>query len=214
MYPAGHPAQLFKAAGRESCCRYLCACLLFYIAPMLPVSIPRIARSGLYLLLAACFFTSNTSFRYRHAGKGYYIIVEKKSYELHVYDDAGWLITYPVVFGSNDLHDKFMEGDKRTPEGSFRIVSKRVHAKWDRFMMLDYPTPDDYARFNERKNRGLVPANARIGGGIGIHGTWPHEDYAIDRYLNWTDGCISMKNEHVEQLYRFIPVGTPVTIKR
>ena len=30
--------------------------------------------------------------------------------------------------------------------------------------------------------------SARIGGGIGIHGTWPHEDFQIDRYKNWTHG--------------------------
>ena len=47
----------------------------------------------------------------------YSIIISKKTYELKVYDDLGWFATYPCVFGSNDLGDKFMEGDKKTPEG-------------------------------------------------------------------------------------------------
>lgn len=143
----------------------------------------------------------------------YYIIINKAKYELNVFDSRGWLITYPVVFGNSDLRDKLYEGDKKTPEGTFTIVSKKTHPKWDRFMMLDYPTKENIEKFNERKSEGLVPANAQIGGGIGIHGTWPHEDYQIDRFRNWTDGCISMRNKDVEELYNMIPVGTKVTIR-
>lgn len=141
------------------------------------------------------------------------IVINKSKYELSVYDDKGWYATYPVVFGNNSLDDKKMEGDRNTPEGVFHIISKRVHEKWDRFIALDYPTKESYERFNERKAEGLIPKNAKIGGGIGIHGTWPHEDYQIDRYQNWTDGCISLKNEHVEEIYSFIQPGTAVTIK-
>jgi murein L,D-transpeptidase YafK len=143
----------------------------------------------------------------------YYIKISKVKYTLSVYDSKGWLITYPVVFGSSDLRDKLYEGDRKTPEGDFTIVSKKVHSKWDRFMMLDYPTPESYNKFNERKNQGIVPASAKIGGGIGIHGTWPHEDFQIDRYRNWTDGCISMRNKDVEELYSMITVGTKVFIR-
>ena len=142
------------------------------------------------------------------------IVIDKSEYELSVYDDKGWYATYPVVFGNNSLSDKKMEGDKNTPEGSFRITAKRVHEKWSRFMGIDYPTAADREKFNQRKQRGEIPANASIGGGIGIHGTWPHEDFVIDRYKNWTLGCISMKNEDVKEIYGFAGAGTKVTIKK
>lgn len=142
------------------------------------------------------------------------IVVDKSSYELYVYDKLGWFATYPVVFGNNSLDDKKMEGDRNTPEGNFKIANKRLHEKWDRFMGLDYPTKESLAKFKERKRRGEVPANASPGGGVGIHGTWPHEDFVIDRYKNWTNGCISLKNEDVEDLYSYVPVGTPVTIRK
>ena len=142
------------------------------------------------------------------------IIVNKSNYELSVYDDKGWFATYPCVFGNNDLGDKLMEGDRKTPEGSFQILSKRVHDKWDRFMALNYPTKESYEKFKLRKQNGQIPADAGIGGSIGIHGTWPNDDYIIDRYKNWTLGCISLKNSDVEDLYSYIPVGTKVTIKR
>jgi len=143
-----------------------------------------------------------------------YIVIDKSDYELNVYDEKGWYATYPVVFGNNSLDDKKMEGDRCTPEGEFHIVSKKIHDKWDRFMALDYPTRDSYERFRLRKLRGEIPANARIGGGVGIHGTWPNDDYIIDRYKNWTMGCISMKNRDVEDLYSYLPVGTRVTIRK
>jgi len=142
------------------------------------------------------------------------IVIEKQKYELSVYDTKGWYATYPVVFGNSSLADKRMEGDKNTPEGTFRIVNKRVHDKWDRYMGLDYPTPESIARFQERKRRGEIPAWATPGAGVGIHGTWPHEDFVIDRYKNWTDGCISLKRADVEDLYSYIPIGTPVIIKK
>lgn len=143
-----------------------------------------------------------------------YIIIDKSDYELNVYDDKGWYATYPVVFGNNSLDDKKMEGDRCTPEGSFHIVSKKIHEKWDRFMCLDYPTRDSYEKFRLRKMRGEIPSNARIGGGVGIHGTWPNDDYIIDRYNNWTMGCISMKNKDVEDLYSYLTVGTSVSIRK
>jgi murein L,D-transpeptidase YafK len=142
------------------------------------------------------------------------IVIDKSDYELSVYDDKGWYATYPVVFGNSSLADKKVEGDKNTPEGNFRIISKRVHEKWCRFLALDYPTEESRQKFNERKQRGEIPANSKIGGSIGIHGTWPHEDFVIDKYKNWTLGCISMKNDDVTEIYGFTNSGARVTIRK
>lgn len=142
------------------------------------------------------------------------IVIDKSDYELTVYDEKGWYATYPVVFGNNSLSDKLMEGDKNTPEGTFTINAKRVHDKWCRFLALDYPTAESYEKFKERKAKGQIPANAKIGGSIGIHGVWPREDFVIDKYKNWTLGCISMKNAEVTELYNFTKVGTKVTIRK
>ena len=142
------------------------------------------------------------------------IVIDKSDYELSVYDDKGWYATYPVVFGNNSLADKKMEGDKNTPEGTFHIISKRVHEKWCRFLALDYPNEESREKFNLRKQRGEIPSTAKIGGSIGIHGTWPHEDFVIDKCKNWTLGCISMKNEDVIELYGYAYSGIPVTIRK
>lgn len=142
------------------------------------------------------------------------IVIDKSDYELSVYDAQGWYATYPVVFGNNTLADKRVEGDRCTPEGDFKIVGKKPHAKWDRYMGLDYPTKESIAKFNQLKMQGQIPQNATPGGGVGIHGTWPRDEFMIDRYNNWTNGCIALKNSDVEELYGYITIGTPVTIKK
>lgn len=144
----------------------------------------------------------------------YYIIVDKSEYELYVYDDEGWYATYPIVFGSKDLSDKMREGDKRTPDGSFKVVLKKMHQKWGPELLLDYPNQTSVQRFNERKAKGLIPKNAKIGDGIAIHATRPGEEWTIDSYYNWTDGCVSVKYTEMKDLYSYIPVGTPVTIRQ
>lgn len=143
-----------------------------------------------------------------------YVIIAKSKYELYIYDDLGWYATYPVVFGSKDLNDKMLEGDRRTPEGSYRIVSKRPHEKWGKIMLLDYPNKTDLDKFNQRKAQGLIPASAKIGGGIGIHGTWPRDEIAVENFQNWTNGCVSLKRDEMNELYSLIPIGTKVTIRR
>jgi murein L,D-transpeptidase YafK len=143
-----------------------------------------------------------------------YVLIDKSDYELNVYDEQGWYATYPVVFGNNTLADKKMEGDRNTPEGTFRIVNRRVHDKWHRFLGIDYPTKESYDKFKQRKEKGEIPSNAKIGGSIGIHGVWKHEDFVVDRFKNWTLGCISMKNDDVEDLYGYAPVGTKVIIRK
>ena len=142
-------------------------------------------------------------------------MVIKNNYEMVLYDSSGErIVTYPVVFGNKDLGDKMMQGDRKTPEGIFHITCKRKHEKWSAFLNIDYPTAESYQKFNERKVKGLIPPNAEIGGGIGIHGTWPHEDYAIDQYQNWTEGCISTKNMYIQEIFAMLPVGTRVEIRR
>jgi murein L,D-transpeptidase YafK len=143
----------------------------------------------------------------------YYIIVSKKNYELNVYDEEGWYATYPIVFGSKDLGDKMREGDRKTPTGSFKVLMKKTNKRWGIELLLDYPNAESWRKFNERKAKGLIPKNAKIGDGIAIHSTRKEEEWTVDNFYNWTDGCISVKYSEMGDLYSYIPAGTPVTIQ-
>ena len=143
----------------------------------------------------------------------YYIVVDKSDYELKVYDDEGWYATYPIVFGSKDMGDKMREGDKKTPNGTFKVILKKIHPKWGPELLLDYPTRESYDRFNQRKATGVLPKNAKIGDGIAIHATRPQEEWTVDNFYNWTDGCVSVKYTEMKDLFSYIPTGTKVTIQ-
>ena len=143
----------------------------------------------------------------------FYIVVDKSDYELKVYDEEGWYATYPIVFGSKDLSDKMREGDKRTPNGKFKVLLKKIHPKWGPELLLDYPNEENYQLFKERKAKGLIPRNAKIGNGIAIHATRPQEEWTVDNFYNWTDGWVSVKYTEMKDLFSYIPVGTSVTIQ-
>ncbi len=179
--------------------------------------------AGLFLAVLVLLFAFSASRHTRSVSKRpfgdnpvgkLYIIVDKSDYELRVYDEQGWFATYPVVFGSKSLDDKMMEGDRKTPEGSFTITGKRPHNKWHKILPIDYPNKESWEKFRRRKAAGLIPASARIGGGIALHGTWPNDDIVVNDYTNWTQGCISLRNEDIDDLYSYVGTGTTIIIRR
>jgi murein L,D-transpeptidase YafK len=139
--------------------------------------------------------------------------ITKSAYELGVYHNNKLLKNYPVVFG-DPLGDKLREGDKRTPEGIFKIRSKYPHKSWTRFIWIDYPNNESWKKHKAAKANGLIPRDASIGGEIGIHGVPPGYDEAVDYRQNWTLGCISMKNKDLIELYPFITTNTVIEIRK
>jgi murein L,D-transpeptidase YafK len=142
------------------------------------------------------------------------ILIVKSKYELSVWSGKIKLKTYSVVFGPNPVDDKLRQGDMCTPEGIFKIKSKYPHASWSKFMWIDYPNAASWKKHNEAKQKGIIPANAKIGGEVGIHGVPKGCDYAIDQKQNWTLGCISLKNKDVNEIYEVVSVNTVVEIKK
>ncbi len=141
------------------------------------------------------------------------LLVSKSHYTVYVLLNNQPIKSFRAVFGSGGhLQDKQQEGDKKTPEGTFRITSIRSHDKWHMFLALDYPTMDSRIKFEENKRKKRIPENARIGGSIGIHGVFDNQDNVINMKFNWTDGCISLKNSDLAELVKYLQIGTKVKI--
>ena len=85
-------------------------------------------------------------------------------------------------------------------------------AKWSKFILLNYPTKQNWLKFAEAKRRGQIPWDAQIGGDIGIHGT--ESDYKNILGENWTFGCVALKNKDINELYRLVETGSIVVIQR
>ena len=143
-----------------------------------------------------------------------WLMVSKSKYLVDLYYGHRRIRAYKAVFGPRPMENKCVEGDRCTPEGWFRIKSKNPASKYDKFMLLDYPNDTALARFNALKQKGAVPPSARPGGNVGIHGIWQGGDDMIDLGVGWTDGCVALRNKDIEELYKFIGVGTRVLITR
>jgi len=140
------------------------------------------------------------------------IVVEKSKYKLTVYYQNKPVKAYAIVLGANPKDDKLRQGDKRTPEGLFHVKELYYHSQWSKFILLDYPTQDSWRKFSQAKIRGEVTAKDGIGGEIGIHGVEKGQDWLIDRKINWTLGCVSLKNKDVDEIYSLLQRGTTIKI--
>ena len=135
------------------------------------------------------------------------ILVLKEKNRLMLLAAGSTVKSYDAEVGANALGDKRRQGDRATPEGRYRVVSKkdRGGSRFHRALLLDYPNAEDRARFAAAQRRGEVPAGAGIGGLIEIHGEG-------GRGQNWTDGCVALSNPDIDDLYPRVSPGTRVTI--
>jgi lipoprotein-anchoring transpeptidase ErfK/SrfK len=136
----------------------------------------------------------------------------KSQHRLEVYFRGHLFKTYHAVFGRNpEAGAKLWEGDRRTPEGNYLIVSKHRSARFGWFLHINYPNEQDHERFEEGRAEHMIPASAHEGGQIGIHGT--DSPYLNVAEVDWTTGCISVDNTDIRELARLLPVGSLVIIE-
>jgi hypothetical protein len=135
------------------------------------------------------------------------IIVKKSRRELELYQKCQLLKVFRVDLGENPRGPKLHQGDMRTPEGLYRVIEKRDRGQTKFYLafMLDYPNENDKVRYEKALVRGLIPKDTGIGGLIEIHGE--------GKGLDWTEGCVALTNNHMEELFARIPLGTPVWIE-
>ncbi len=131
------------------------------------------------------------------------IIVNKSERTLILYRNGIPFRTYNVGLGRNGSLDKSFAGDKKTPEGKYRITKKLYASLYHKALLINYPNEEDMRNFASAKKKGLIPPNSKIGGLIEIHGGGKN---------SMTDGCVSMDNDMIDSLFSLVDVGTPVAI--
>jgi hypothetical protein len=136
----------------------------------------------------------------------------KSRHLLEVYYRGYLFRRYHAVFGRSRYGGpKEFEGDRRTPEGDYLIVSKRRSARFRWFMKINYPNEQDREEYDRMRADGDLPRGIGEGGSVGIHGTDNPILNAGD--VDWTTGCISVDNADIRELESLLPVGTLVIIK-
>ncbi|MFT4834534.1 MAG: hypothetical protein ACI8WP_001295 [Flavobacteriaceae bacterium] len=139
--------------------------------------------------------------------KSLLIVVDKFQHECQIYQNGQIKTKFNIELGPNWIGDKMYAGDKSTPEGAYKVLSKKKNANtiYHKALLIDYPNPLDKVRFEQNKIDGKIPKAKSIGGLIELHG---HGTKGAD----WTDGCVAIANEDMDKLFDWTSVGTPVII--
>jgi murein L,D-transpeptidase YafK len=135
------------------------------------------------------------------------IIVHKKARTMELMHAGRMLKTYKIALGGEPVGPKTRQGDHRTPEGVYVIDSRNAQSKFHRSLHISYPGASDRER---ARKLGLPP-----GGDVFIHGLPNGYGWigAGHRARDWTDGCIAVTDQEIEEIWSLVANGTPVEIR-
>nr|WP_034959431.1 L,D-transpeptidase family protein [Erythrobacter longus]KEO90968.1 hypothetical protein EH31_08005 [Erythrobacter longus] len=134
-----------------------------------------------------------------------YLVVDKSERMLVAYENGKPIRAYRgLQFGDAPMGHKRFQGDERTPEGVYRIDWRNPQSSFYLSLRISYPNEADRAFASQY---GRSP-----GGDIFIHGQ-PNGLQRGRMRGDWTDGCIALSNDEIEELWRIVPDGTPIEIR-
>jgi murein L,D-transpeptidase YafK len=136
-----------------------------------------------------------------------HLVVLKKQHKLLLISGDQVVKSYDVALGSGGLGPKRRQGDHRTPEGLYTIDYRNPASRFHRALHISYPQKSDMLR---ARQLGVDP-----GGDIMIHGLGPSFSWAgeLHRHHDWTDGCIAVTDEDMDQIWQAVADGTSVEIR-
>ncbi len=167
----------------------------------------------------------------RHLGQPDYALEIHKAARVLVVKNGNHVERrYQIASGKGGIGDKRIRGDNKTPLGTYRITDFNEGSSFELFMRLNYPNLKD--AFFGLKNHLITrnefdrivdalrtdrrpPQDTPLGGAIGIHGLGEEtaERVKVHSILDWTQGCIALSNRDVNELRRYVKVGTKVVIR-
>lgn len=134
-----------------------------------------------------------------------YLVIDKSKRMLVAYRKGKPIRAYrDLQFGDAPKGHKRFQGDERTPEGVYRIDWRNPQSRFHLSLRISYPNEADRAFASQY---GLSP-----GGDIFIHGQ-PNGMTQGRMRGDWTDGCIALSNQEIEELWQIVPNGTPIEIR-
>ncbi|MBA1264860.1 L,D-transpeptidase family protein [Stutzerimonas sp. NM35] len=134
------------------------------------------------------------------------VLVVKSERQLHLISRGVTLKSYRVSLGKQP-GPKQREGDQRTPEGLYWIDWRKTSDKFNLAMHISYPNAKDLAR---ARAEGASPGSM-----IMLHGTPLDEEYPewFFHTLDWTEGCIALKNDDMREVWNLVKDGTLIEIR-
>jgi murein L,D-transpeptidase YafK len=135
------------------------------------------------------------------------VIVLKKERTLQLMSHGKVLKTYKVALGGNPVGPKLQQGDHRTPEGTYVLDHRNVHSHYYKSIHISYPSAIDRAK--------AAKLHVLPGGDIFLHGL-PNGYGAVGsahRLRDWTDGCVAVTDEEIDEIWKLVADGTPIEMR-
>jgi len=135
------------------------------------------------------------------------MVLDKSDRRLTLYHDGRLVKTYEVALGKNPVGTKVRRGDSRTPEGLYFIEGRNPRSKYHLSLRISYPADRDRMR--------AAKLGVSTGGDIMIHGL-PKAFQSVGslhRQQDWTEGCVAVTNDEIEEIWRSVPNGVWILIK-
>ena len=134
------------------------------------------------------------------------ILIVKHERKLYLLHDNNPLRSYRIALGLSPTGAKEHQWDFRTPEGSYIIDFRVEHSHYFKSLHISYPSPADLKRSSALHR----PA----GGDIFIHGepNRPNRPTSYYRTRDWTNGCIALSDDDLQELWELTAGRTPVEI--
>lgn len=134
--------------------------------------------------------------------------VDKSARKMYLLQGDRIVRWYRISLGANPKGHKLREGDKRTPEGRYFLDFINEKSRFYRSVRINYPNEHDVKR---AQKLGVSP-----GGQIMIHGQ--KNDGSLPPANgrgseDWTEGCIAIANEEMDEFLRLVKLGTPIDIE-
>lgn len=139
-------------------------------------------------------------------GKVDRIVIEKAAHQMTLYEGQRPVRSYRISLGGGGLPPKSREGDRRTPEGAYRISGRNPNSGYHLSLRISYPTP---AQVSAARALSVSP-----GGDIMIHGL-PNGRGMIPALFvgrDWTDGCVAVTDAEIGEIWRLTPNGAAVSL--
>lgn len=157
------------------------------------------------------------------------VLIDTKMFSLTVLSASNRPLArfHNIALGRGGVSDIHLAGNATTPLGTFHIAWINPRSRFRIFFGFDYPTRSngarafalgildqtDYEAILRAHSHGyLPPQNTVLGGQLGIHGIGDGSP-EIQRNVNWTNGCIALRNEDAIALAKWVHVGTKVVIR-
>ncbi|HVH17215.1 MAG TPA: L,D-transpeptidase family protein [Myxococcota bacterium] len=114
---------------------------------------------------------------------------------------------YEVALGTSPLGPKRHHRDGRTPEGRYVVDARVVDSSFHRALHISYPNTSD-VEFARR-------AGVEPGGNVMIHGLPDGERWVGEahRKYDWTNGCIAVTDDEMNEIWELVDDGTPIEIR-